>query len=59
MRVATKSKLARNGKTKEVMPEWAENPRNATETPMDPEEQRAIEERISRLKSSGKNSEAG
>ena len=43
---------------KEVMPEWTENP-NTTETPLSPEEQRAIEERISRLKSSGKNSEAG
>ena len=46
-------------KKTEKLPDWAEGERNVTETPMDPEEQRAIEERISRLKSSGKNSEAG
>jgi hypothetical protein len=56
MRVAANANYKK--KKTEKMPEWTENP-NTTETPLEPEEQRAIEERISRLKSSGKKSEAG
>lgn len=38
---------------KEVMPEWTESP-NETETPVDPEVEKALAERISKLKSSAK-----
>ena len=52
--VAYKQRQNGNAPKKEKMPEWAENTAPVTETPMDPEEQRAIEERIARLKSSRK-----
>ena len=52
--VAYKKRQNGNAPKKEKMPEWAENTAPVTETPMDPEEQRAIEERIARLKSSRK-----
>ena len=57
MRVAANANYKK--KKTEKMPEWAENPRNVTETAPDPDQQRAVQERIARLKSSGKNSEAG
>ncbi|CZR03600.1 phage replisome organizer N-terminal domain-containing protein [Trichococcus collinsii] len=40
---------------KEVMPDWVDEPRNETETPVAPEVAETIAERISKLKSSGKN----
>ena len=57
MRVAANANYKK--KKTEKMPEWAENPRNVTETAPDPDQQRSVQERISKLKSSGKNSEAG
>jgi predicted phage replisome organizer len=39
---------------KEVVPEWAENTATVTETAPDPDQQRAIQERIARLKTSQK-----
>ena len=57
MRVAANANYKK--KKTEKMPEWAENPRNVTETAPDPDQQRTVQERIARLKSSGKNSEAG
>ena len=57
MRVAANANYKK--KKTEKMPEWAENTRNVTETAPDPDQQRAVQERIARLKSSGKNSEAG
>ena len=52
--VAYKQRQNGNAPKKEKMPEWAENTAPVTETPMDPEEQRAIQERIARLKTSQK-----
>ncbi|WP_434351060.1 phage replisome organizer N-terminal domain-containing protein [Trichococcus flocculiformis] len=43
---------------KEIVPPWAENSAPVTETAPDPDQQRAIQERIARLKSSGKSMEA-
>lgn len=42
---------------KEVVPAWAENTAPVTETAPEPAQQRAIQERIARLKSSGKSME--
>ena len=39
---------------KENVPDWAENSAPATETPLDPDEERLINERIARLKTSQK-----
>ena len=52
--VAYKQRQNGNAPKKEKMPEWAENTAPVTETPMDPDQQRAIQERIARLKSSRK-----
>ena len=57
MRVAANANYKKR-KT-EKMPEWAETPRDVTETPLSPEEEREINERISRLKSTGKSSASG
>lgn len=40
---------------KEVTPDWVDEPRNATETPVAPDVAESIAERIAKLKSSGKN----
>ena len=40
---------------KEVTPDWVDEPQNTTETPLAPEVEQTIAERISKLKSSGKN----
>ena len=40
---------------KEVTPDWVDEPRNVTETPLAPEVEQTIAERIAKLKSSGKN----
>ena len=52
--VAYKQRQNGNAPKKEKMPEWAENSAPATETAPDPDQQRAIQERIARLKSSQK-----
>ena len=57
MRVAANANYKKR-KT-EKMPEWAETQRDVTETPLSPEEEREINERISRLKSTGKSSASG
>gem|GEM_PF-359386 len=57
MRVAANANYKKR-KT-EKMPEWAETTRDVTETPLSPEEEREINERISRLKSTGKSSASG
>ena len=46
-----------NAPKKEKMPEWAENTALVTETAPDPDQQRTVQERIARLKSSGKSME--
>ena len=56
--VAYKQRQNRNAPKKEKMPEWAENTAPVTETAPDPDQQRAIQERIARLKSSQKSMEA-
>ena len=43
-----------NAPKKEKMPDWAENIESVTETAPDPDQQRAIQERIARLKTSQK-----
>ena len=52
--VAYKQRQNGNAPKKEKMPEWAENTAPATETPLDPDEERLINERIARLKTSQK-----
>lgn len=52
--VAYKQRQNGNVPTKEKMPEWAENTIPVTETAPDPDQQRAIQERIARLKTSQK-----
>ena len=52
--VAYKQRQNSNAPKKEKMPEWAENTAPATETAPDPDQQRAIQERIARLKTSQK-----
>ena len=52
--VAYKQRQNGNAPKKEKMPEWAENSAPATETAPDPDQQRAIQERIARLKTSQK-----
>lgn len=52
--VAYKQRQNSNAPKKEKMPEWAENTAPVTETAPDPDQQRAIQERIARLKSSRK-----
>lgn len=52
--VAYKQRQNGNAPKKEKMPEWAENTAPVTETAPDPDQQRAIQERIARLKSSQK-----
>ena len=52
--VAYKQRQNGNAPKKEKMPEWAENTAPVTETAPDPDQQRAIQERIARLKSSRK-----
>ena len=56
--VAYKQRQNGNSPKKEKMPEWAENTAPVTETAPDPDQQRAIQERIARLKSSQKSMEA-
>ena len=56
--VAYKQRQNGNAPKKEKMPEWAENTAPVTETAPDPDQQRAIQERIARLKSSQKSMEA-
>ena len=55
--VAYKQRQNGNAPKKEKMPEWAENTAPVTETAPDPDQQRAIQERIARLKSSGQSAE--
>ena len=52
--VAYKQRQNGNAPKKEKMPEWAENTAPVTETAPDPDQQRAIQERIARLKTSQK-----
>lgn len=52
--VAYKQRQNGNSPKKEKMPEWAENTAPVTETAPDPDQQRAIQERIARLKTSQK-----
>ena len=52
--VAYKQRQNSNAPKKEKMPEWAENTAPVTETAPDPDQQRAIQERIARLKTSQK-----
>lgn len=52
--VAYKQRQNGNAPKKEKMPEWAENTAPVTETAPDPDQQREIQERIARLKSSQK-----
>lgn len=52
--VAYKQRQNSNAPKKEKMPDWAENTAPATETAPDPDQQRAIQERIARLKTSQK-----
>ena len=52
--VAYKQRQNGNAPKKEKMPKWAENTAPVTETAPDPDQQRAIQERIARLKTSQK-----
>ena len=52
--VAYKQRQNGNAPKKEKMPAWAENTAPVTETAPDPDQQRAIQERIARLKTSQK-----
>ena len=52
--VAYKQRQNSNAPKREKMPEWAENTVPVTETAPDPDQQRAIQERIARLKTSQK-----
>ena len=52
--VAYKQRQNGNAPKKEKMPDWAENTAPVTETAPDPDQQRAIQERIARLKTSQK-----
>lgn len=52
--IAYKQRQNGNAPKKEKIPEWAENTAPVTETAPDPDQQRAIQERIARLKTSQK-----
>lgn len=52
--VAYKQRQKGNAPKKEKMPEWVDNTAPASETPLDPEQERLIAERIARLKTSQK-----
>ncbi|CZR10872.1 Hypothetical protein Tcol_3111 [Trichococcus collinsii] len=55
MKVTANANYKKKPKT-EVLPDWAANEPDSKETPVDPEEQRKLNERIAKLKTSGKES---
>ena len=55
MKVTANANYKKKPKT-ERLPDWAETTPDSKETPVDPEEQRKLNERIAKLKTSGKES---